>query len=93
MIVRDIQSELLLIAKAVLFALVGVSTGAVLLTETPKFSSAALLLLCVWAFARLYYFAFYVIEHYIDDTYRYSGVLSAVTFLLRRRRDKDIYNR
>lgn len=29
--------------------------------------------IAVWSFCRLYYFGFYVIERYIDPSYRFSG--------------------
>jgi len=45
-----------------------------------------LLCIAVWCFARAYYFAFYVIEHYIDPTYKFAGLTSFVAYLLRKRR-------
>jgi hypothetical protein len=84
--VREIHSGLLLVAKALLFALVAITAGALLLAKTPELSTFCLLVLCVWASARLYYFAFYVIENYIDAGFKYSGVGSAVLFLVRRSR-------
>ena len=47
---------------------------------------AALLAVSVWAFCRAYYFAFYVIERYVDPTYRFSGLGSVPRCLLRERR-------
>ena len=47
---------------------------------------AVLLLLVIWSFSRAYYFAFYVIEKYIDPSYRFSGLLSAAKFIVSRRR-------
>jgi hypothetical protein len=34
------------------------------------------MIIAVWCFCRLYYFAFHVIEHYVDASYRFSGLLS-----------------
>jgi len=39
----------------------------------------------VWAFARFYYFCFYVIERYIDGSFRFSGLSSVAAYLLRKR--------
>ena len=39
----------------------------------------------IWCFCRAYYFAFYVIEHYIDPGYKFAGLSSFVRYLLRRR--------
>jgi hypothetical protein len=43
-----------------------------------------LLFLVVWASARLYYFMFYVIERYIDPSYRFTGIGSALRYMLVR---------
>jgi hypothetical protein len=42
--------------------------------------------IAVWCFCRSYYFAFYVIEHYVDPSYRFSGLWSFVRYLLSRSR-------
>jgi hypothetical protein len=47
-----------------------------------------LLIIAVWAFCRFYYFAFYVIEHYVDPSYRYSGLASFARYLIRRRQQR-----
>ena len=49
--------------------------------------SAILLGLAIWCFCRAYYFAFYVIEHYIDSSYKYAGLWSAIVFLVTKQRD------
>jgi hypothetical protein len=41
-----------------------------------------LLVICVWAFCRFYYFAFYVLEHYADPNFRYAGLLDLLRYLL-----------
>lgn len=80
----DIRSPRLLCAKAVLFLVVGGMASALLLAEHPNLKVAALLALAIWGFARAYYFAFYVIEHYVDREYKFAGLWSAVRHLLRR---------
>ncbi len=69
--------------KAVLFLLIGLVTCALILVELPEWRIAALLALAIWSFCRAYYFAFYVIEKYIDPTHRYSGLISAMRHLLK----------
>ena len=44
-----------------------------LIIEQPSLKVAALLAVRSGAF-RFYYFAFYVIEHYVDASYRFSGL-------------------
>lgn len=70
----DISSPKLLYLKAALFVLGGAMAAGLLLLESPSLRTAALLGLSIWCFARAYYFAFYVIEHYVDGNYRYAGL-------------------
>ena len=81
----DIRSIPLLYAKAGLFVLLGVVASALLLREHPELRTAGLLAIAIWAFSRAYYFAFYVIQHYIDDQYRFAGLWSVARYLHRRR--------
>ena len=82
---QDITSPRLLVTKAALFILLGLIAAAILIAEAPHLSTGLLLIATIWAFARAYYFAFYVIEHYVDREFRYSGLWSAVVYLARRR--------
>jgi len=83
---KDITNVKLLYAKALLFLLAGVLASVLLIREIPTLKAAFLLTIAIWAFARSYYFAFYVIEHYVDPSYRFSGLWSFFRYLLRRRR-------
>jgi hypothetical protein len=47
-----------------------------LILEHPSVRVAVLLALAIWASCRAYYFAFYVIQHYVDPGYRFSGLWS-----------------
>ena len=64
----DIRSLRLLYLKGGLMLGVGLLASALLLAEHPSWKVAGLLALAIWGFARAYYFAFYVIEHYIDGS-------------------------
>jgi hypothetical protein len=72
--------------KGILFLFLGLLAGALLLFEHPSRRIALLLILTIWCFCRFYYFAFYVIEHYVDPNYRFSGLLSFASYLVRRQR-------
>ncbi len=72
--------------KGVLFLLLGIFSALLIVLEQPSFRLAALLGLCIWAFCRAYYFAFYVLQHYVDPGFRFSGLWSAARYLLSRRR-------
>jgi hypothetical protein len=82
----DLKNRRLIIAKGFLFLLTGVLAAGLLLLEQLSLRNAALLAVSVWCFCRFYYFAFYVIEHYVDSSYRYAGLWSFCRYLLRRRK-------
>ncbi len=67
--------------KAAIFVLCGVAACAIILMEHPSLRLAVLLAIAIWCFARAYYFAFYVIQHYVAPQYRFAGLGSFVTYL------------
>lgn len=81
----DIRSPRVLYFKGLLFLILGAVASVLLILEHPSLKVAALLALAVWAFARAYYFAFYVIEHYIDAEYKFAGLWSLVKYWRRKR--------
>jgi hypothetical protein len=68
--------------KAALFLLLGLLSGALLIWHSPTLTSAILLGLTVWAFCRAYYFAFYVIERYVDPSFQFAGLLDFACYTL-----------
>jgi len=72
--------------KGALFLAAGVLSSLLLLIDAPSIRTAVLLVIAIWSFCRFYYFAFYVIEHYVDLGYRFSGLGSFVRYFLRRRK-------
>ncbi len=81
----DISSPRLLYVKGALFACVGLIASALLIWEHPSVRIAALLAIAVWSFARAYYFAFYVIEHYVDREFRFAGLAAFLRYAWGRR--------
>ena len=73
--------------KVVLFLVIGLAASILLLLEVRTVRGAVLLVLAVWAFCRVYYFAFYVIEKYVDPGYRFSGLLSFLRYWVHRKRE------
>jgi hypothetical protein len=73
--------------KALMFLVIGVASAVLILIAAPAWQIAVLLALAIWSFCRLYYFAFYVIEKYVDPAYKFSGLISFVKYLFGRRRD------
>jgi hypothetical protein len=70
--------------KGILFLIVGLLAAVLLFLETPTMRVAVLLTIAIWCFCRFYYFAFYVIEHYVDPGYRFSGLWSFFLYLVRK---------
>ena len=81
----DLQEARWIMAKGGLFLLAGVLASGLLLIEIPTLRAVVLLGLAVWCFCRAYYFAFYVIEHYIDSSFKYAGLWSAMVYLVFRK--------
>ncbi len=75
--------------KGILFLVVGLISSLLLIFEHPSLKIVLLLAVSVWCFCRFYYFAFYVIEHYVDSNYRFAGLWSFAAYLWSRRRKSD----
>ncbi len=82
----DLTSPTLLWVKFVLFLLVGALAAGLALFLFPDVKLALLMTIAIWAFARAYYFAFYVIEHYVDPSFKFAGLVDFVRYALRKRR-------
>ncbi|TWT52165.1 hypothetical protein [Allorhodopirellula solitaria] len=81
----DLQSKRAIIIKAGLFLLLGCLAGGLLLGSILTLRNVFLLGLTIWSFCRFYYFAFYVIEHYLDSSYQYRGLVDLIRHYWRRR--------
>jgi len=85
---RDLQSHRLMWLKAILFLAIGGIASGLILLECPDWRILLLLVLAIWAFCRAYYFAFYVLEHYVDPSFRYAGLFALVRHLLGKNPEK-----
>jgi hypothetical protein len=81
----DLKNSRIIIAKGFLFLVTGGIAAGLLIADHPDVRTGSLLLIAVWSFCRFYYFAFYVIQHYVDPTYHFSGLTSFVRYLWNRR--------
>jgi len=70
----DLTNPKVIKLKGVLFLVTGVLASALLLMESPTLRTAVLLVIAIWSFCRFYYFAFYVIQHYVDPGFRFAGL-------------------
>jgi hypothetical protein len=82
----DLTSPTLIKLKGFLFLFLGTVSAALLLIEHPEWRVALLLGVAIWSFCRFYYFAFYVIEKYVDPSYRFAGLSSFALYLVGKRR-------
>tara|TARA_B100000212_G_scaffold328674_1_gene293144 strand:- start:735 stop:998 length:264 start_codon:yes stop_codon:yes gene_type:complete len=85
---KDINKVWLLYLKAFLLFLTGFISSILLVVLNFNVKTIVLLLLAIWGFCRAYYFAFYVIQHYIDPTFRYSGLIDFAKYKMKRRNKK-----
>lgn len=81
----DLQSKKLIVAKGTMFAVIALASAGLIFAEQPTLLMAFLLAALVWASCRFYYFLFYVLEHYVDPTMRYAGLLDLLQGMKRRR--------
>lgn len=82
---RVIKDRRWLYAKGALFLLLGLLSAGLLMQEARSWRVAVLLALAIWAFCRAYFFAFYVVEHFVDPTYRYDGLIDFAMYVLWQR--------
>jgi len=71
--------------KGFLFLLGAILSCGLILYEFWNPRLIVLVGIAIWCSARFYYFAFYVIEHYVDSDYQFAGLGSFVKYLFRRR--------
>jgi hypothetical protein len=83
---KDLSSPFWIKLKGILFLLIGMVAAVLVFLDNPKWSTGLLLALAIWSFCRFYYFAFYVIEKYVDPGYKFSGLYSFLKYMFQRRR-------
>jgi hypothetical protein len=86
--VKNLTSVKWILIKGGLFLVLGLMAGALLVAQQPTLYAGLLLMIAVWAFCRFYYFAFYVIEHYLDPNDRFAGRVSIARYLIPREQQR-----
>ena len=81
---RDLHEPKWMYAKAAMFVLIGLVSSALIVAENFTLETCVLLGLSIWGFSRAYYFAFYVIERYVDPSFKFSGLWAAFKYIWRR---------
>jgi hypothetical protein len=85
-IMSDLTHPTWIKAKGILFLIAGLISAALLVLEHPDLRTLVLLVISIWCFCRFYYFAFYVIEHYVDPSFKFSGLWDFAMYLCLGRR-------
>ncbi len=78
----DLKSARAIYGKGMMFLFLGILASSLLLLELKSWRSSAFLFIAIWSFCRAYYFAFYVIEHYVDGNYRFAGLLDFFRYVV-----------
>ncbi len=86
---KDLSNPAWIKFKGLLFLLVGLAAAVLLWLEHPTWKVGLLLAVCIWCFCRFYYFAFYVIEKYVDGQFRFSGLIAFARYLIAGEPKKD----
>ena len=82
----DLRSPFWIYAKAVIFLCIVFLAGMLIFVETGSFRVLGLVAIAIWASCRLYYFAFYVIEKYLDPRFKFASLTGLVFYLLGSRK-------
>ena len=90
-LLKDINKVWLLYLKAFLLFLTGFISSILLVLLNFNVKTIVLLLLAIWGFSRAYYFAFYVIQHYVDPNYKFSGLIDFAKYSISR--ENQIYKK
>ncbi|KAF0250245.1 MAG: hypothetical protein FD167_358 [bacterium] len=86
---QDLKSPKLIHLKGCLFLFIGALCAVLIVAETANYKVTLLLIFCVWAFCRFYYYVFYVIEKYVDSQYKFSGLLAFLLYLINKKSNKS----
>jgi len=81
---KDLTDARWIKLKGILFLIIGLLSALLLVLEHPTMRVGVLLVITIWCFCRFYYFAFYVIEKYVDSQYRFSGLWSFAVYFFKR---------
>ncbi|MFZ9793962.1 MAG: hypothetical protein ACO3F3_16650 [Gemmataceae bacterium] len=84
----DIKDWRLLYLKGALFVGLGLLAAGIILIKYPDWQLALLMTISIWSFCRAYYFAFYVIEKYIDPSFKFASLSSLMAYLWKKRHQK-----
>ena len=83
----ELKNKRWIIAKGVLFAFLAVMSGVLqLMSDLPIWQETGLLLICIWASCRFYYFLFHVLHSYVDPDLKSAGLIDLLGKLMSGRK-------
>lgn len=85
----DLKSKRVIVIKGFLFLLMIVLSAGAILWLAPDWRTLLLLAVLIWASARFYYFLFYVLHGYVDERYRYAGIVALMKSIIWRQKAED----
>ena len=86
MLSKDLKSKQAIYLKAILFLLILLLSMVLNLISDELSLRIISMLLIVWSSARMYYFMFYVIEHYVDEEFHFSGIYDFLKYIFSRKK-------
>ena len=82
----DLTDKRWIVAKGILFLVLALLSGGMqVVFELPPWQELVLLLVCVWASCRFYYFLFHCLHAYVDPELKSAGVLDLLGKWRRKR--------
>lgn len=83
------KNKRLIVVKGLLFLLMIVLSAGAILCLAPDWRTLLLLAVLIWASARFYYFLFYVLHSYVDERYKYAGLIALMKSITRKGKTDD----
>jgi hypothetical protein len=78
----DLKDPRWIHVKGCLFFILALIASAGIIIQNPTLQNFALVAIALWSASRWYYYMFYVIERYVDPSFKFAGLFSVVKFLL-----------
>jgi len=86
----DLKSSVAIHLKGWLFLVLAIIASMGLLIQNPSWQNLALLGIALWAACRWYYFMFYVIEKYVDPSFKFAGLSSFLRYQFDKKNDRKV---
>lgn len=83
----DLKDKRWIVLKGILFGFLCLLSGTLqVMLEFSRWQEALLLMICVWAACRFYFFTFHVLHAWVDPDLRSAGLLDLLGKLRERQR-------